>query len=373
VSHRPVPVIVAGAGIAGLETLLALRALAGDRVAITLVSPAETFVLDAAGVGTPFGHGRAPRHDVAAIAAAHDARLVRDALARVDLGDRAAITRGGEALPYEALVIAVGASRRIAFPEALTFRGARDVDAVAAAVRELEAGRFVSMAFVVPPGVTWPLPIYELALLTAAHTELYGLDAELTLITPEPAPLAAIGPDVADHLTRALARAGVTLLAATRAHDIDSCGAVRDDAGRVIVRPDRVVALPRLVGPGIDGLPADADGFLHVGDNGEVPGAPGVHGAGDATTSGLKHGGLAAQQAEIVAHAVAQRAGAPVAQITRRPVLRAQLLEGPRTTFLQASPGAPAAVLSEEALWWPPLKVAAPRLATYLASAGAAS
>jgi sulfide:quinone oxidoreductase len=373
VSSPPVPVIVAGAGIAGLESLLALRALAGDRVEVTLMSPAQSFVLDAAGVGTPFGHGRAPAHDIAAIAAAHDAAVVADGLARVDPGERVAITRGGETLPYEALVIAVGASRRIVFGEALTFRGARDVDAVAATVRELEAGRFVSIAFVVPPGVTWPLPIYELALLTAAHTELYGLDAELTVITPEPAPLAAVGPDVADHLMTALARAGVTLLAATQVRDVDSGGAVLDDAGRTIVRPDRVVALPRLVGPGIDGLPADADGFQPVGERGAVPGAPGVHGAGDATTAGLKHGGLAAQQAEIVAHAIAQRAGAPVAQIARRPVLRAQLLEGPRTTFLQAAPGAAAAVLSEEALWWPPLKVAAPRLARYLTSAGATS
>ena len=38
-------VLVAGGGVAGLETLLALRALAGDRVDITLVAPELRFIM----------------------------------------------------------------------------------------------------------------------------------------------------------------------------------------------------------------------------------------------------------------------------------------------------------------------------------------
>ena len=39
----PSHVVIAGGGVAALETLMALRDLAGDRVAITLIAPETTF------------------------------------------------------------------------------------------------------------------------------------------------------------------------------------------------------------------------------------------------------------------------------------------------------------------------------------------
>jgi NADPH-dependent 2,4-dienoyl-CoA reductase/sulfur reductase-like enzyme len=47
-------VLIAGGGVAGLETLLALRALAGDRVDITLVTPDLRFVNRSMAVDQPF-------------------------------------------------------------------------------------------------------------------------------------------------------------------------------------------------------------------------------------------------------------------------------------------------------------------------------
>ena len=40
----PLRVLIAGGGVAALETVLALRALAGDRVKLELLAPDEEFV-----------------------------------------------------------------------------------------------------------------------------------------------------------------------------------------------------------------------------------------------------------------------------------------------------------------------------------------
>jgi sulfide:quinone oxidoreductase len=363
--HR---VIVAGAGIAGLEALLALDALAAEHVEVTVLAPDPAFVMGAASVGTPFGHGPPPEHDVGAIATEHGARLVRDALHGVHLGDRCAVTRDGERLAFDALLVAVGARRVPAYPAALTFRDARDVDVIITTLHELEAGRVASLALVVPPGPSWPLPLYELALLTAAHAELHGLDVELSLVTPEPAPLAALGRDAAEHAAETLAAAGVAVLAATEVVDVRESGELVGPGHRSIAFPERTIALARLHGPGIHGIAHDEEGFIPVDDAGRVPGADGVYAAGDATAGPLKHGGIGAQQAERAAHEIARAAGAPVAPQSRRQVLRAELMEGPGRTFLRRPLDAGTAVLARDALWWPPLKVAAPRLSTYLSS-----
>ena len=46
-------VVVGGGGVAGLEALLALRALAGDRVRLTLVAPAAEFTYRPLAVAEP--------------------------------------------------------------------------------------------------------------------------------------------------------------------------------------------------------------------------------------------------------------------------------------------------------------------------------
>src|SRR5690349_24634702 len=58
---RRLQVLIAGAGVAGLETALALRALAGKRVAITLVAPEHDFVSVAQGYREAFGGEHATR------------------------------------------------------------------------------------------------------------------------------------------------------------------------------------------------------------------------------------------------------------------------------------------------------------------------
>ena len=52
-------VLIAGGGVAGLETLLALRALAADRVDITILAPELKFVNRSMAVDQPFKRQRA--------------------------------------------------------------------------------------------------------------------------------------------------------------------------------------------------------------------------------------------------------------------------------------------------------------------------
>ena len=149
-SPLPTQVVIAGAGVAGLETLLALRALAGPRVTTTVLAPNPTFSIRAAAVGTPFGHGSPPQHDVQAIVAANGAHLVQGTLDVIDADQRSAVTREGEHLMYDALVVAVGAHPESAYTAASTFTGAPGSTVMSDALLQLEAGRAQSIAFVVP-------------------------------------------------------------------------------------------------------------------------------------------------------------------------------------------------------------------------------
>ena len=84
----------------------------------------------------------------------------------------------------------------------------------------------------------------------------------------------------------------------------------------------------------------------------------------------IKQGGIAAQQADAAIRSIAARAGADVSPRPFRPVLRAELLTGSRSTYLRQAvtggAGEQASEASDAALWWPPTKVAAPYLAPYL-------
>jgi len=103
-----------------------------------------------------------------------------------------------------------------------------------------------------------------------------------------------------------------------------------------------------------------------------------VFAAGDATAFPLKQGGLAAQQADAVAEAIASDMGVAVEPKPFVPIIRGMLLIGGQPLYLRAEfgrgTGTAATVqlrsdASARALWWPPAKVAARYLGPYLASA----
>jgi hypothetical protein len=128
-------------------------------------------------------------------------------------------------------------------------------------------------------------------------------------------------------------------------------------------RRERLVALPLVRGPQLDGVPSEPDfGFVPVDRHGRVDGLDGVYAAGDATNFPIKQGGLAAQQADAVSEHVAARHGARLDPPPFRPVLRGLLFAGGPDRYLRADDDAVAA----QPLWWPPTKIAGRYLAPYL-------
>jgi sulfide:quinone oxidoreductase len=361
---RPLRVVVAGAGVSGLETMVALRGMVGHRVALTLVAPQDDFTVHALEVFEAFGLGRAQRYPIAALAADLDAAFHHDAVARVESDDRVVRLQSGDELVYDRLVLAVGAFPRPAYEHGLCFKRAHDAEAFDGVVADLRGGRAERIAIVVPPGCTWTLPAYELALMTAALAK----PRQLTLVTSEIEPLSVFGPPAAEWVRSALEDAGVELLAGVRA-TVPHSTSVELSPGASLAC-DRVVHLPLLSGPNCPGVPCDADGFIVVDDTFGVRDDDDLFAVGDATAGPYKQGGLAAQQADMVAEQIAWQLGAEHPPRPYRPVMRGLLrtADGPR--YLRAEPpGEPtSAEVSDQCLWWPASKVAARWLTPWLAT-----
>ncbi|MCW2992954.1 MAG: hypothetical protein JWQ18_449, partial [Conexibacter sp.] len=192
-------------------------------------------------------------------------------------------------------------------------------------------GWTTSVAFVVPPGVTWALPLYELALQTAADVRGMGVEsAQLRIVSPESAPLAIFGPGAQEAVQALLDDAGIAFAGDTYV-SVDEHGQLLDAPLGLPLAEERTVALPTMEGPALPGIPADAGGFIPVDQHGAVRGLRDVFAAGDGTTFPVKQGGLACQQADAIALLIAARAGADVLPEPWRPVLRGRLLTGFRT------------------------------------------
>ena len=362
-SPAPIRVLVAGGGVAGLEAVLALQALAGERVAIELLTPERHFTYRPLAVAEPFRPGSVERRELSTIAAERGVALHRDAVARVLPDQRAVETQGGARIEYDKLVLALGARPLEAVPGALTFRGPQDAHRVADVVRRLRAGTIRRVAFVVPPDSPWALPAYELALQAAAAVRPDAPSADLVLVTSEPTPLAAFGAEQAPAVRALLAERGITLRTGAAAGEFAD-GRLWLGLGSLEV--DAVIALPRLAGPHLRGVPSDALGFVPVDGFTRVCGLEGVHAVGDIAAHSLKQGGLATQQADVAAAVVASETGAGVRPGPYRPVLRSVLLTGGEPLHLRNDlTGGSSA--SDELLWWPSGKIAGRYLAPYLA------
>jgi sulfide:quinone oxidoreductase len=296
-------VVIAGAGVGALESALALRELAGDRTSVTLVAPTADFVYRPMAVLEPFERRTPRRLALAEFAAEVGVSFVQDGITRVDVEQRIVYTSGGRAMSYDALVVAVGAKRE-ATPSRATWIDFFDTDAVTAAIADTQSGSVGSIAFVaLSPG--WPLPVYELALLTR---ERQGA-VEIEILTSEARPLEVFGGRVSEAVSELLHRGDIRVATHVSVDRLDE-GALL--AGGKELGADVVVVTPRLSGPAIPGLPADVDGFLPITKRCEVPGADCVYAVGDATDFPVKFGSIAAQHADAAAQAIAARAGAPV-------------------------------------------------------------
>jgi sulfide:quinone oxidoreductase len=365
-------VLIAGGGVAGLETLLALRALASDLLDITVLAPELKFINLSMSADQPFKPQRVRGLRLERTVAELGARWHHAALDRVEPERKRVITRDGDEVPYDMLVLALGAhpEREWRSRDVLTYHGGRDGPNYRLLLEQLREGRVNKVAFVKPAGASWPLPLYDLALLTAANAAGERAGLELSLVTPEEEPLGIFGKTPSAAIRRLLDESGVRLHTSSYGTPGRS-GGLDVTPGRRRMSVDRIVTVPRLVGPCLRGIACDHDGFIETDAHGRLAGLDGVFAAGDATSFPVKQGGLAAQQADAVAEMIAASAGADIDPQPFKAILRGLLLTGGPPRYLQADLSGRSgddSTISGEALWWPPDKLAGRHLAPYLSS-----
>ena len=154
-------VLIAGGGVAGLETLLALHALAGDLLEITIVAPELKFINRSMSVDQPFERQRVRGLRLQETAVELGARWHQGALDRVEHERHLVVTRDGDELLYDRLVLALGAhpEREWHSEGVLTYHGGRDGPNYRLLLHQLFEGRVNRVAFVKPAGASWPLPL----------------------------------------------------------------------------------------------------------------------------------------------------------------------------------------------------------------------
>jgi sulfide:quinone oxidoreductase len=348
-SYRGAHVLIAGGGVAALEAAFALRALAGDLVDLEILAAEPKFFYRPQAVFEPFGGVRVQAFELAELAKGLGANLTLGELASVVPEARVVRTAQGMTVPYDVLVIATGATPTAVLRDAVQFRGPADDDRIAAIALSSTRDDDSPLTLAIPARRTWPLPIYELA---------FGLrsisDRPLTLATVEQAAGEALGRTGSAHLAALLASRSVKLVT-----NVDFEGFARETT----------IAAPELRGARIFGIPADDDGFIPTNLFGAVRGVEDVYAAGDITCSVVKHGSLAAAQADTVAESIAAAAGAALAPSPFRPVLRALLACGSESLWVRRDLADPhdSGLVSQEPLWSPPAKIFARHLAPALA------
>jgi sulfide:quinone oxidoreductase len=357
----PRRVVIAGGGVAGLETLIGLRETASERLELILVSREPAFTYRPLDVGEPFGLGHPRQYPLADLVAAQSATFREDGVSSVDTDGSRILTGSGAQVEYDALVLAVGARPVPSHEHGIVFSRGLDATAFAEVVGDVVAGFLDHVAVIVPADVHWTLPAYELALMTAAWG---GGRTALTLITHESRPLEAFGPAAVAAVREVLLRADVDFVPAARA-EVLSDTALRISPGGGVLNADRIVSLPSAIGPALPGLPHDAGGFIPVDRRGRVQGLDEVFAAGDGTNARIKQGGLAAQQADAI---VAELTGDQRAHRTGF-VLRGLLRTADGPLYLRAELGDVdgTSTVSRAPLWWPPSKIASRRLSPFLA------
>ena len=240
-----------------------------------LIAPNDDLVYRPMAVREPFAFGPPHRYPLRQIARDCDADWTQDSLSWVDPDAQVVHTESRRRVEYDALLVAVGARQVEPYEHAGTFHDADADAAYHGIVQDVEGGYFRSIAFIQPVGPVWPLPLYELALMTAERAESMDIrDLELMLVTPEARPLRSSG-----RLSAMSSRI------ASRERDQGLCQLTREGACRTASRhpaagsratPEPIITMPRIAGPSVRGLAgAGAHGFLPIDKHCSVPGAGG--------------------------------------------------------------------------------------------------
>jgi sulfide:quinone oxidoreductase len=359
--------------VAALEAALVIRELAGERANVEIHSSRQDFVYRPDAVGKPFGTA-VKTYDLPALARRCGVEFQQGSIVAVD--DRAgfATTFHGRSIPYDHLLLAGGASRGWPIAGATAFWGITEATEVEEIIERLRSGRIRRAAFTMPSVGDWALPMYELAMLTDAELSRAGVaDYALTIVTPEDSPLQMFGAVVSEAVSLLLESKGIEVVTGT--------SPVRFDGRRLQVDPegwlefDEVISLPRIEGRPVDGVIHDPKGFIRVDDHCRALQCERTYAAGDATSFPVKQGGVAAQQADTAAEAIASELGVPVTPSAFDPILRGVLWTGHESLYLQHRLGGEddqASVVYSDPPWKGGTeKIVARRLSSFLAAVDA--
>ncbi|HEY1277908.1 MAG TPA: FAD-dependent oxidoreductase [Thermoleophilaceae bacterium] len=363
-------VVICGGGIAATEGLLRLRRLAGDAVDVTVVAPNDHLHYRPLAVQEPFARPSARRYPLRRILQDGDAEWLQGTVDWIDADGQVVHTGEGQSAPFDALLLAVGGRPTVTLDHVTVFDDARADETFNGLVKDVEDGYTKLVALVVPDGPAWPLPVYELALMTAERAYSSGMDdTEIVVVTPEPAPLAAFGERASGAIGEVLERSRVRVITGSHGEVPASRRLVVQPSGDEL-EPQRIVALPRVDGPGIRGLPAVDGGFIPIDDRCRVEGVgEHVFAAGDATNFPIKHGGLGAQQADTAAAGIAALQGAAAVPEPLSPVMRGVLYTGREPLYLTTvivDGRAGESEITRDAPWPEEQKVVAEELGPYL-------
>ena len=360
--------VIAGGGVAALETALALADLAPDRTDVTVIAPNTEFVYRPMVVREPFAYSSAQRYPLARIVRDAGAELLEGELGWIDPVAQTIHTKADETIGYDVLVLALGATVTKRYPHALTIDDRNLGETLHGLIQDIEGNYIHRLAFVAPGRMAWPLPLYELAMMTAGRAYDMQIELQTTIVTPEDSPLAIFG--------SAASEAVVDLLAAANVETINSAYAEVPSSGEVLINPgerhlkvDRVIALPELYGPVVRGIPLGEHSFIRVDPHCRVPDVECIYAAGDATDFPIKQGGIGSQQADVAAQSIAALAGAPVTPERFNPVIHGMLLTNEKPRYLTAHVTGGhgfSSEITEAPAWSPPSKIAAKYLSPYL-------
>jgi sulfide:quinone oxidoreductase len=326
-------VLIAGGGVGALEAAIALHDLAGDRVEVDIYSPREDFVYRPFAVAEPYGAAHAMRYELRPLAERCGAAFHLGSIGSVDGEKQIARTHDGDQIAYDHLIVACGSRLLAGVPGAVTFWGVADDDRVLEVVRDLRERKLRRVVFTMPGGGTWALPLYELALLAESElSKAGGGDASLAIVTPEDSPLHLFGRRASERVGALLEERGIEVVAGATP--------VKYADGRLTMSPsaeleaDAVLSLPRLEGRQIGGVPHDLDGFIAVDEHCRIRGMEHAFAVGDVTDFPVKQGGIATQQADVAAEAIAAELGCEVSSEPLDPVLRGVLWTGADPLYL---------------------------------------
>jgi sulfide:quinone oxidoreductase len=392
-------VCVVGAGTAGLEALLAAQEALGAGAELRLIAPESEFRYRPMSPGSLFRPAEERGIAIADLAAEAGAVWVDDRAVAVDEAERYVLTRDGDTVGFDFLLLALGGRSRRALLQGYAWERGADPGFLDQVISEILAGEVRSVAVVVPRGARWPLPAYELALVLAWTTA--AANVRVALITAEGHPLAALGRGATDAVTRELDAAGVetitgveliderrgdpgppevahvvlvpeqpTTLAGSLVGKPTDPSRVRVDAGSR-AEFDRLISLPTVDGPCLSGVATDVAGFIEVDEGLKVCGSERVWAAGGCIAAALEHSGLAGLQADAAISAITVAArgsdGVGAARPSGAPELTGMLLTGQRERWLAENPTGTRQP-STRCLWWPPGRAVGRMLARRIAA-----